>query len=136
MSDLMNRASATATSIRGFGHNPQLVPNPAYIAVYETLFYYSFLTSNDIYSFLGEPELKWAELRPTPIHPIERVEQAVKEVLEVNGIGKDGRKETGLEAASTPESGSDELEEAKNFLRETPFQRNDEGEDSFEVEIK
>lgn len=62
------------------------MPNPAYLAVHEAFFFYSFLVRNDIQAFLKEPLTQWGELTPRPLFDVDRVRQAAEQVLKVNDI--------------------------------------------------
>lgn len=109
MSNLVSRVQTSALNPQ-----PVLIPNPGYIAAYETLFYYTFLATNEIYLFAGEPELGWYEMRPAPLFPVEKVKDAAEAFLKINGIRREG----------------------EEMLKDTERKKDVEGDEYIEVEVK
>jgi hypothetical protein len=131
MSNLISRVQSSALNPQ-----PKLVPNPGYLAAYETLFYDSFLATNEIYIFAGEAELKWYDMRPAPLFAIEKVKEAAEAVLKVNGIRKDGTLGEEMGPIEIVDAAGREEREGEEMLRDSEKKRDMEGDEYIEVEIK
>ena len=130
--------SSLISQVQSSALNPQpkLTPNPGYVAAYEALFYYSFLASNAVYAFTGEPELSWWDLRPAPLFPVEKVREAAEAVLKVNGIRRDGTMGEEVGSVQTPDDEAKEEREGDELLSDSERKKDAEGDEYIEVEVK
>jgi hypothetical protein len=131
MSNLVSRVQTSALNPQ-----PVLIPNPGYIAAYETLFYYAFLATNEIYLFAGEPELGWYDMHPAPLFPVEKVKEAAEAFLKINGIRKDGTLGEEMEPIEIVDTASKEETEGEEMLKDTERKKDVDGDEYIEVEVK